>query len=909
MNGPATIADTDALYATAASAEIAGDFDRAFGLYLTAAQAYLHHARALPAYSARERGRCEAGAKKCIGRAERIKDARKDALRPPARDPFSTEEQMYVLDKSTRVHGARYPAWVNGSENLFDGEVDALPPLGPALTTKASVWRRPKDLHPSQTITLASSALQPYHIRQNVVTDCSVCSAAAVCLHHHRSFGSKLGLSCIFPQDTDGMPVLAQDGRYALRLFVNGTSRKVLVNDLLPFYADGRPISASVTPDFGGFDLWPGLLEKAYMKLMGGYDFPGSNSSIDVHALTGWIPEHIEIKSPSFVREKVWRRTLKGFQQGTCILTLGTGARDSTLVVPSLDGKRTQLLPTHSYAVLDVCENADGSERWMTILNPWTDGADLGTGADVSGAADDLRALRIRDPADEQFGLGGEGTASLDSGKASLLSVSWDDVCSVFEGIYLNWDPEPFRHQVKFHGSWQQKTEGNAGSPQCVRHHLTLCLPQMSVSDPSKREGRGEQETNELWVLLTRHIVDKQREGEFIAVHAVQLEHEEAERTIGGELNLKGTYTNSTHTLTRLTLTDSSAQIAIVASYDGAHADVCFTVQAFSAYIPLAWDVKPSESMYERIIEGTFSSRNAGGNSTYLTFMNNPQYRLRLHPDRGSYPPLAASSRSSGSRGTNRVAKTTVRLIVEGPRNVPLNVMLLWRTEKESGERVIQLGMGDVLASSGAYSYGVAQTVGSVAPGDYCIIVSAFEPRHRGTFTLRIKSPVRMDVDPIPSEGAGMFCKTVKGSWKPGLDGGGPRFGNYTLNPTFEIFVQTATSLKIRLQLTRPSPSIALNVTLFTAPSASSSSSPSAPSLPLSSSGMSASSSPALGRQVATSGAYVDGSYNPAGAATPQITVAPGRYFAVASTFDPGVHAEFQLLVFAKADVKVTSVR
>lgn len=102
----------------------------------------------------------------------------------------------------------------------------------------------------------------------------------------------KLLASSIYPHDKTSLrPRLSKNGKYIFRLHFNGCQRKVTIDDRLP--ASNTSRSLHVVDRRNPTLLWPALIEKAYLKIRGGYDFPGSNSGTDLWVMTGWIPEQV----------------------------------------------------------------------------------------------------------------------------------------------------------------------------------------------------------------------------------------------------------------------------------------------------------------------------------------------------------------------------------------------------------------------------------------------------------------------------------------------------------------------------------------------------------------------------------------------------------------------------------------
>lgn len=124
--------------------------------------------------------------------------------------------------------------------------------------------------------------------------------------------------------------------------------------------------------------LWPAFVEKAYLKLRGGYDFPGSNSGTDLWVLTGWIPEQVFLHQDDVTAEQLWRRLFKRFRHGDVLLTIGTGK------LTEREQKELGLASEHDYAILDMREQRD--RRQMLVKNPWAgDDATTGDIADSFG--------------------------------------------------------------------------------------------------------------------------------------------------------------------------------------------------------------------------------------------------------------------------------------------------------------------------------------------------------------------------------------------------------------------------------------------------------------------------------------------------------------------------------------------
>ncbi|OAA54414.1 PALB protein [Cordyceps fumosorosea ARSEF 2679] len=279
----------------------------------------------------------------------------------------------------------------------------------------------------------------------------------------------------IYPFDhNSGYPRISESGKYVFRMNFNGCWRRVVVDDRLPASKTNRTLF--VVDRRNTRLIWPALLEKAYLKVRGGYDFPGSNSGTDLWVLTGWIPEQLFLQREDFDLSTTWRRIKAAHETQDVVVTLGTGR------ISAEEEEVMGLVGEHDYAVLDM-DCSDGIRK-LLIKNPWCNGP-VWTGAGWSTPQQSPRAGMSLDgeTAGQEPELYPSGT----------LWVAFEDVAQHFESMYLNWNPKLFPHRQDRHFSWSTPPKYLAAS--LVRN------VQYSISCP--RGGL-------VWMLVSRHFVDQE---------------------------------------------------------------------------------------------------------------------------------------------------------------------------------------------------------------------------------------------------------------------------------------------------------------------------------------------------------------------------------------------------------------
>ncbi|XP_070768074.1 calpain-7 isoform X3 [Enoplosus armatus] len=301
--------------------------------------------------------------------------------------------------------------------------------LSPKQKAIFSRWVRPDDICNNPTMIMSVSS---FSIKQTVVSDCSFVASLAISAAYERRYNKKLITSVIYPQNRRGEPEYNPCGKYMVKLHINGVPRKVIIDDYLPVDRNGELLCSYSS---NRNELWVSLIEKAYMKVMGGYDFPGSNSNIDLHALTGWIPERIAMHSDnqSFSKDDTFRMLFQRFHRGDVLITTATG------VMTEEEGERWGLVPTHAYAVLDIRDYK--GMRFLQLKNPWSHLRWKGrySERDEKNWTPELLKYLNFDPKTAQ---------KFDNG---VFWIAWEDLCQYYDVIYLSWNPALFKDSSCIH--------------------------------------------------------------------------------------------------------------------------------------------------------------------------------------------------------------------------------------------------------------------------------------------------------------------------------------------------------------------------------------------------------------------------------------------------------------------------
>lgn len=584
---------------------------------------------------------------------------------------------------------------------------------------------------------------------QDVTADCSVvaslCASSSqtrrgisqVCYQHAREcvyqmenphkklantdFGPQLIRSIqLYPYDDEThLPLISAPGKYIFRMHFNGCYRKVIIDDFLPSSKTSR--SLHVIDRNNPTAFWAALVEKAYLKVRGGYDFPGSNSGTDIWVLTGWIPEQVFLHHDELSPDELWDRLFSFFRSEDVLLTIGTGKLTGN------EENELGLIGLHDYAVLDMKIN--GGVHQFLIKNPWASGT-VWKGFGQAGFED------VTDETSSELG----SSHSFVSAPGTFW-MDCDKVFQHFENLYLNWNPKLFKYRQDTHFQWNLASQSSVSG--CFAQS-----PQFSIS--SKAGGM-------VWLLLGKHFKTgdyPRSEGQLLDVSSafeepgyisIYVFNNGGRRVYLSEgASHRGPYVDSPNTLARLEMAPGATYTAVISEQSLPRSLHSFSLSAFSMS-PLT--ISPAKENYPHVrkFHAAWTASTAGGNADSERYPENPQFQLQV-PERCDINVLLESENA----------------------DLATHVKVLW----SKGNRVASARSRDVVADSGDYRRGFALAQKKdVEKGLYTLICSTFIPDQLGKFSLLISATKPCTAKPLPAEGAGrLVMNSDLGTLPPGTD-------------------------------------------------------------------------------------------------------------------------------------------
>jgi calpain-7 len=500
---------------------------------------------------------------------------------------------------------------------------------------------------------------------------------------------SQIASTFVYPWDHQNQTFgLSSNGKYVLKLYFNGCWRRVVIDDRLPTSKTSRVLHV-VDRAYPG-RLWPTLVEKAYLKVRGGYDFPGSNSGTDLAVITGWIPQQVFLHDGDVDPDSLWEELYQATNEGHSIITVGTGK------LSQREQKQLGLAAEHDYAVLEMEERCNIKE--LLIKNPWRDG-DVWKGAS-----------RRRPNSESAENLASQ---EQDGSTAMLPGTFWMDFNSVFqhfENLYVNWNPGLFDNRYDRHFSWTLDKKRSAANILDDHHQFVV-----QTTRPS-----------EVWVLLNRHF----RTGDYTHANsgkngyiALYIFDKDGRRVLSREgAFTRGPFVDSPNTLVRFTAPANKPLTVAVLQSDLPAGKHNFTISLFS-HCPARLDEAAPRYPHAESIAAQWTRATAGGSSDSPSYLSNPQFSISLASEQQVACILRIADTDTATLDTT---ETHVKLSIVG----------------SDGRRVTRLRPRDVIAHSGDYRRGSAVIETPLSRGKYALIASTFDAGQQARFTIDFYSSV-----------------------------------------------------------------------------------------------------------------------------------------------------------------------